>query len=73
MAQITRNPRPPYRVVEECLGHAFNYATYWSVADANGDYPIDLLPGSMSEGLAWCVREVARLNKESGDEDEDGR
>ena len=70
MTRITHNPVPPYRVVEECLGHAMDYATYWEVVDANGDYPIDLLPDLMVHGhltdKAWCERQAERLNKENG-------
>ncbi len=63
MTRITHTPVPPFRVVEECLGHSYDYATFPAIVDANGDEPIDLLSNEPGfHDREWCERECDRLN-----------
>lgn len=64
MTIVTRDPRGPYRAVEQCLGHAFGYATTWTVVDSRDHLPIDLLPVDQDTVMdeAWCKAQAERLN-----------
>jgi hypothetical protein len=65
MTILTRNPVPPFKAREICLGHALDYATCWEVVDANDAYPLEDALARDANTLmdkAWCEREAERLN-----------
>lgn len=69
MATLTRNPVPPFRARAGCGGHAFGYATFWEVVDAEGKTPWLLIEGRDPETVmdeAWCKAAAERLNAEAG-------
>lgn len=69
MALVTRTPVPPFRAVELCLGHAFNYATAWFLLDSEGRYPYYLVEERGEHGpdklhdKEWCERMAEELNQ----------
>ena len=56
---VANTPAPPFRAKEGCLGHAYDYASTWSVADRNGMLPraaLDEMTPNTIVDREWCVR-----------------
>ena len=67
MTTITDDPRPPFRAVEECLGHAFDCGTAWEVVDQDGHVPRRVLDARTPETVvdeAHCRQWAEALNRE---------
>lgn len=61
---LTYYPKPPFEVIEICMGGQMDYATTFEIVDSNGDTPMQAIPcdPTFVQTESWMRNECARLN-----------